>query len=76
MPLYPYACDECGHRFEALVGSTAVATAVACPECGAREVTRGFGLPARPKTTQDQRLTNCRGDGPPCGASWCGRPKG
>jgi putative FmdB family regulatory protein len=31
MPLFEFACRECGHRFETLVLGTRVAT---CPACG------------------------------------------
>lgn len=72
MPLYPYACEACGHHFEQLVSGGGTAVAVVCPECQSETVTRKFGQPARPKTA-DVPLTNCRGDGPPCGAVGCGR---
>jgi putative FmdB family regulatory protein len=77
MPLYPYTCAACGHGFEALVtSSAATATAVVCPECESDNVNRRIGLPARPKAVESTPVTNCRGDGPPCGAAWCGRGKG
>lgn len=33
MPIYEYACRQCGHRFERLVSMSAPPPA--CPECGA-----------------------------------------
>jgi putative FmdB family regulatory protein len=74
MPLYEYTCRKCGHTFEHLTtgGATATATVVACPECASAEVDQVFGLPAQGKVTAGP-ATNCRGDGPPCGAPWCGR---
>jgi putative FmdB family regulatory protein len=71
MPLYPYACDACGHEFEKVVPAAAVGPAVTCPNCGGPNVTRGFGLPA--VAAKPLPATNCRGDGPPCGAVGCGR---
>ena len=42
-----------------------------CPECGGAKVARRFGVPVA-KTVE---ATNCRGDGPPCGAVGCGRAR-
>ena len=73
MPLYPYTCDACGHEFDKVVPSTIVAVSVACPSCDSPKVTRGFGLPAVVAVAPPRPATNCRGDGPPCGAVGCGR---
>ena len=72
MPLYPYTCDDCAAEFEALVTKTTGEPKVECPSCGGSRVTRGFGVPAR-VTVATPPATNCRGDGPPCGAAGCGR---
>jgi putative FmdB family regulatory protein len=42
VPIYEYACESCGHRFEELVGSSVGADdpAVRCPDCGAAAVER------------------------------------
>lgn len=72
MPMYEYACRKCGHSFETLVTARATATVVACPECESEDLEQLISLPARGKVT-DGSATNCRGDGPPCGAPWCGR---
>ena len=42
MPVYEFACESCGHRFEELVGSHVGldASDVACPECGSAKVER------------------------------------
>jgi putative FmdB family regulatory protein len=71
MPLYPYSCEACGHEFEKVVPSAADRGDVCCPACESRDVARAFGLPAvgRPRPA----ATNCRGDGPPCGRTGCGR---
>jgi putative FmdB family regulatory protein len=72
MPLYPFACSDCGAEFEALVTRPTADPKAECPSCGGLHVTRGFGVPARPAA---EPQTNCRGDGPPCGAPLCGRTR-
>ena len=37
MPIYEFECEECGERFEELVGADAT---VACPSCGAERTRR------------------------------------
>lgn len=71
MPLYPFTCRSCGHAFEKVVPSARTAD-VACPACESPEVGREFGLPAV-AVRSTPPATNCRGDGPPCGAVGCGR---
>lgn len=73
MPLYPYTCTDCGAEFEALVTRPTAADAAACPECESGNVSRGLSLPAKTTASTAAPATNCRGDGPPCGAAWCGR---
>lgn len=70
MPLYEYLCRKCEHTFEVLV-SRKTATAVVCPKCESTELDQLIGLPAPGRVAETP--TNCRGDGPPCGAPWCGR---
>jgi len=72
MPLFEYQCRPCGRSFEALVSARSDAP-VRCPACGGQEIERLIGLPAVGKVADGQPATNCRGDGPPCGAPWCGR---
>jgi putative FmdB family regulatory protein len=72
MPLYEYTCRKCEHSFEALVTARGTA-AVKCPKCESAELDQLIGLPAPGRVVDGQPATNCRGDGPPCGAPWCGR---
>jgi putative FmdB family regulatory protein len=74
MPLYEYTCRKCEHTFEALV-SGRTATVVKCPKCESEELDRLIGLPAPGRVQERAPATNCRGDGPPCGAPWCGRKR-
>lgn len=43
MPIYAYHCPHCDDDFELLVRST---TLVACPQCGATELTKLVSLTA------------------------------
>lgn len=72
MPLYEYTCRKCEHAFETLV-TARTATAIRCPKCDGEELDRMIGLPAPGRVAEGTPATNCRGDGPPCGAPWCGR---
>ena len=72
MPLYEYNCRKCEHSFETLVTARTVAV-VACPECQSTDLDQLIGLPAPGRVTAGNPATNCRGDGPPCGAPRCGR---
>jgi putative FmdB family regulatory protein len=72
MPLFEYRCKSCNQSFEVLVTSR-TATEVSCPQCKATDIERLLGLPAAGKILDGEPATNCRGDGPPCGAPWCGR---
>jgi putative FmdB family regulatory protein len=72
MPLFEYACRDCGREFEAIV-TARTADAVRCPACASAAVGRKLPLPATVAVTGTNGATNCAGDGPPCGAQWCGR---
>jgi putative FmdB family regulatory protein len=72
VPLYEYTCRACEHSFEKLV-SPRTARPVQCPECGGTELEQLIGLPAAGRAADVPPATNCRGDGPPCGAPRCGR---
>jgi putative FmdB family regulatory protein len=73
MPLYEFICRKCGHEFEELVTMRGGASDAACPKCQGKDLDQLFGLPAVGRVAESSTATNCRGDGPPCGAPWCGR---
>lgn len=73
MPLFKYHCPACDHGFEELAAGRSE-DVVRCPACGSDEPERVFGLPAVGRAAP--AATNCRGDGPPCGAPMCGRRAG
>jgi len=72
MPLYDYACDDCGTKFEKLVRKESEAANLDCPSCGGMHINRELSLPAAPMSSQQSLPTAC-GVGPPCGAPRCGR---
>ncbi|MBA2225979.1 FmdB family zinc ribbon protein [Thermogemmata fonticola] len=71
MPLYEYTCRQCQHTFEQLVPSMAHEPTT-CPQCQSPSLERLIGLPTAGRSAAPA-ATNCQGDGPPCGAPWCGR---
>ena len=72
MPLYDFACDDCGTRFERLVRREVDIATVDCPDCHGTKVRRQLSLPAAPVSSPETAPTAC-GVGPPCGAPWCQR---
>ena len=46
MPIYEYACDDCGEQFEKLVRMSTQDSEVDCPQCGARHSKRRVSLMA------------------------------
>lgn len=42
MPMYDYRCEDCGDKFEYLVGVTADKSEIKCKKCGSVNVTRLF----------------------------------
>ncbi len=70
MPLFTYQCISCDSSFETLVLNQKEAEQVACPKCDGKDLVKAFSLPS---AYNAEPQTNCRGDGPPCGSSMCGR---
>ncbi len=42
MPLYEYACGDCGNRFEMLQALGAGADGFHCPQCGAQQLEKVY----------------------------------
>ncbi len=72
MPLYEYACRECGHRFEVLQRMSEGADGLACPICGHGEVTKQFSTFAGTVAGGSDRGAGA-GAASACG---CGAPRG
>jgi putative FmdB family regulatory protein len=70
MPLYEYACQECGHQFEELVRD---GERVECPACHAEKLERLLSVPARGRVAPEGLPVRSCGEGPPCGRTGCGR---
>ena len=72
MPLYEYACRECGHEAELLVRSSVDPK---CPKCGSSKLSKLLSIVAAPSRGE----TSGRGqDLPPgpCGSSCACFPQG
>ena len=72
MPMYEFRCVECDHDFETLLRNTRDEAEVQCPKCESRNPRRVISLPGRPLSAVATGGNAC-GEGPPCGAPWCGR---
>ena len=69
MPIFEYACRECGHRFEKIVQG---GKKPACPECGGRSLEKQLSVfAAATKTAGAPARRYAPG---PCGS--CGDPRG
>jgi putative FmdB family regulatory protein len=73
MPLYEYACARCDRSFEKYART--FNETPECPGCGGSDVSRllsTFAVSAGGGSSQAPSTSGC-GEGPPCGASHCGR---
>lgn len=73
MPIYEYACDDCGARYEQLVLSKG--TKVACPKCASQRHTLQlsvFSSPAKNGSADASTGGNGVSAGPCCGMGGCG----
>ena len=67
MPIYEYACGECGREFEALVRSNTVPD---CPQCHSTQLSKRLSVFATSSSASD---ATAMAPGP-CGT--CGHPGG
>ena len=67
MPIFEYACEECGHEFELLVRSD---TRLECPMCQSAQLEKQLSVCATGEAAAD-RMPAMAG---PCGS--CGHPDG
>ena len=44
MPVYEYACDDCGERFELFLRSVSKSLCPVCPQCGSTGVHKSISL--------------------------------
>lgn len=68
MPIFEYACQDCGREFEALVRSD---TKPECPACHSTQLEKQLSVFATAQTESAQPAPMAMG---PCGS--CGHPDG
>lgn len=62
MPIFEYACDDCGTKFEKLVRRSAETDTVECPSCGHNHLTTQY-------STFAARAAKAKNE---CGSGMCG----
>jgi putative FmdB family regulatory protein len=68
MPIFEYACDDCGTKFEKLVRRSAEADAVQCPSCGRDHLTTQYSTFAARSGSSKMSADPA----PACGSGMCG----
>jgi putative FmdB family regulatory protein len=71
MPIFEYACEECGHEFEALIFGTNKAE---CPKCHSKKLAPQlsvFAVSAKGSTSASPSSGPCGSCGDPRGAGAC-----
>ena len=72
MPIFEYACDDCGTKFEKLIRRSGEADGIECPSCGHKHLTTQystFAARAGKAKTAAEPVGGC-GSGM-CGADYC-----
>lgn len=54
MPVFEFRCEECGKRFNALIGMTAESNDEACPHCGSKRTRKLVSRFARVRSEDDR----------------------
>lgn len=67
MPIYEYACENCGHEFEYLVRGNEKPS---CPSCGTGLLAKKFSVPAAHTAGSSEPACPAREAGA-CGISSC-----
>ncbi|MBV9403747.1 MAG: zinc ribbon domain-containing protein [Acidobacteriaceae bacterium] len=72
MPIFEYACDDCGTKFEKLVRRTREADEVRCPSCGQDHLTTQYStFAARSGASKSQAEAPAGCGSGMCGADMC-----
>lgn len=71
MPIFEYACDDCGTKFEKLVRRSADADKLRCPSCGQAHLTTQYSTFAARSAVakQPEPAGNCAAG--MCGGGMC-----
>jgi putative FmdB family regulatory protein len=73
MPIFEYACDDCGTKFEKLVRRSSEADAVRCPSCGQDHLTTQYStFAARAAESKSDRQPAGGCGGGMCQGGMCG----
>lgn len=70
MPIYEYACQQCGNQFEQLVRS---GESVSCPACGSDQLRKLISLPAAPARAATLPVCPSEVTDSGCGLPGCGK---
>jgi len=70
MPIFEYACDDCGTKFEKLVRRSTEANAIRCPSCGEEHLTTQYSTFAARSGTGSAKASSESFEG--CGSGMCG----
>ena len=73
MPIYEYACDDCGTRFEKLVFNKS--QEIACPKCASKKNTMQLSVFSPPAGSAKSAAPSCGPSftgGGCCGGGRCG----
>lgn len=71
MPIFEYACRDCGHEFEALTRSS---DAPECPRCHSVQLEKKLSVFATASSEAGRAPALAEGPPSPCGT--CGHPAG
>lgn len=72
MPIFEYACDDCGTKFEKLIRRAAETESVNCPACGQDHLTTQYStFSARAAASKASSPASACGEGN-CGSGFCG----
>lgn len=75
MPIYEFACNECGNRFEVLRLSSKGFNGIECPKCHGKKVSKEMSTfsPAMGSTSSSScESAGCQSPFPSCSSGMCG----
>jgi putative FmdB family regulatory protein len=73
MPIYEYACESCGNKFEKLVRRSEDVLESGCPSCGQKHLKQEYSTFAARGSAGDP-MPSPAGMGGGCPAGMCGTP--
>jgi putative FmdB family regulatory protein len=73
MPIYEYACESCGNKFEKLVRRSEDVLESGCPSCGQKHLKQEYSTFAA-RGSAAENAPSPAGMGGGCPAGMCGTP--